>query len=66
MRDHAVLTVTHTFNLETESPIPAFTPEPQSFTAFWPVLISYIPLRVSGWVGPGGWLHNIGTSLASS
>jgi len=41
---------------QVEWAIPAFTPQPQSITALWMVLIS-IPLRVEGWVGLSGWLQ---------
>jgi len=46
----------HSFNChphvypQVEWTMPAFTPQPQSVTALWPVLI-FRPLRVEGWVG---------------
>jgi len=52
-RDHTVLPATHTFiHKLMEWTIPAFTLQPQSITALWPVLIS-VSLRVGGWVGLG-------------
>jgi len=54
-RDHILLPATHdTFiRIRNESTIhPAFTPQPQSITALWPVLISRFGLAYSigGWV----------------
>jgi len=37
--------------------MPVFSAQPQSTTAFWPVLISHPAYRVEGWVGLGGYLH---------
>jgi len=47
-------TATHSFTCK--QVIPAFTPQPQSITALWLVLIT-VPRTVEGWVDLGGWLH---------
>jgi len=41
---------------QVEWTVPAFTPQPQSVTALWPLLV-FRTVGVEGWVGLGGWLQ---------